>query len=247
MINIYQHITVKLHLIIYYHPIDTYHYTVIVCHDCYPSYKLGLAPLHIWLACRAPPLLWSVGIYKTYYPVFALVLCIFAYILYMYVSTHAYGYMYIYIILCTCHISMLYRYVGMCDKHERSIHMLSMLYKPKNSLVRAHAFCWEAHWVASQYACHSSMPGGHNFFRNDSNHMSSSMVHILGPWHWSVGGKPKLHNPLITDLDTPSASSTSDFSHQSVMGMPWRNKRSDLCNVGRLESGCGVIWCHKAW
>ena len=191
MINIYQHRKVKLHLIIYYHPIDTYHYTVIVCHDCYPSYKLGLAPLHIWLACRAPPLLfnwtgvpWSVGIYKTYYPVFALVLCIFAYILYMYVSTHAYGYMYIYIILCTCHISMLYRYVGMCDKHERSIHMLSMLYKPKNSLVRAHAFCWEAHWVTSQYACHSSMPGGHNFFRNDSNHMSSSMVHILGIGLW---------------------------------------------------------------
>lgn len=110
--------------------------------------------------------------------------CVYLHTFYICTYPHMHMGICIYIILCTCHMSMLYRYVGMCDKHERSIHMLSMLYKPKNSLVRAHAFCWEAHWVTSQYACHSSMPGGHNFFRNDSNHMSSSMVHILGIGLW---------------------------------------------------------------
>lgn len=163
--------------------------------------------------------------------------------MYIYVRIHTC--IWVYIILCTCHISMLYRYVGMCDKHVWSIHMLSMLYKPKNSLVRAHAFCWETHWVTSQFACHSSMPEGQKTFSE------TTVIICHRPWYTSLalvcGWKAKAPQPTDTWLGHAISQFTSDFSHQSVMGMPWRNKRSDLRHVGRLEPGCGVIWCHKAW
>ena len=170
--------------------------------------------------------------------------CVYLHTFYICTYPHMHMGICIYIILCTCHISMLYRYVGMCDKHERSIHMLSCCTSQRTALFVPMLF------VGKLIGLHPNtlaiLP-----CREATTFSETTVIICHRPWCTSLalvcGWKAKAPQPTDNWFGHAISQFTSDFSHQSVMGMPWRNKRSDLRHVGRLESVCGVIWCHKAW